>query len=174
MSRDRDPLVLGQVIGDVIDPFVKLASMRVVYGGREITNGTGLRSSSVADQPWVDIQGFNCGSLYTLVMVDPDAPSPTNPTEQEYLLWLVTDIPEASDIRYGNEIVRYECPRAVTGIHRIVYVLFRQNVQQRVERPGWRQNFNTRDFALYYDLGPPVAALYFNCQREHGCGGRRF
>lgn len=73
----------------------------------------------------------------------------------------------------GNEIVRYECPRAVTGIHRIVFVLFRQHVQQRVERPGWRQNFNTRDFGLYYDLGPPVAALYFNCQREHGCGGRR-
>ncbi|MCI82536.1 protein HEADING DATE 3A-like, partial [Trifolium medium] len=39
--------------------------------------------------------------------------------------------------------------------------------------PGWRQNFSTRDFAEVYNLGLPVAALYFNCQRENGSGGRR-
>jgi protein FLOWERING LOCUS T len=33
--------------------------------------------------------------------------------------------------------------------------------------PGWRQKFSTRDFAELYNLGPPpVAAAYFNCQRE--------
>nr|CAB3484942.1 unnamed protein product [Digitaria exilis] len=38
---------------------------------------------------------------------------------------------------------------------------------------GWRPNFNTRDFSALYNLGPPVAAVFFNCQRENGCGGRR-
>lgn len=33
--------------------------------------------------------------------------------------------------------------------------------------PGWRQNFNTKDFAKLYNLGLRVAAVYFNCQREN-------
>nr|WDQ39557.1 flowering locus Tb [Iris germanica] len=170
----RDPLVLGQVIGDVVDPFIKSANLRVVYGDKEISNGTRMKQSVVANQPQIEIEGRDPSTLYTLAMVDPDAPSPTNPTQREYLNWLVTDIPETSDARHGNEIVPYESPRALAGIHRIVFVLFRQEVQQTVYAPGWRPNFNTRDFAAFYNLGPPATALYFNCQRESGCGGRRF
>lgn len=75
--------------------------------------------------------------------------------------------------RAGQEIVCYESPRPTVGIHRFVFVLFRQLGRQTVYAPGWRQNFNTRDFAELYNLGSPVAALYFNCQRESGSGGRR-
>ncbi|RZS20616.1 hypothetical protein BHM03_00053183 [Ensete ventricosum] len=28
----------------------------------------------------------------------------------------------------------------------------------------------SRDFAAVYNLGDPVAAMFFNCQRENGCG----
>lgn len=59
------------------------------------------------------------------------------------------------------------------GIHRIVFVLFRQQGRETVYAPGWRQNFITREFAELYNLGLPVAAVYFNIQRESGCGGRR-
>uniref|UniRef100_A0A0E0ETS6 Uncharacterized protein n=1 Tax=Oryza meridionalis TaxID=40149 RepID=A0A0E0ETS6_9ORYZ len=144
MSRGRDPLTLSQVIGDVLDPFIKSAAMRINYGEKEITNGTGLRSSAVFTAPHVEIEGRDQTKLYTLVMVDPDAPSPSKPEYREYLHWLVTDIPEAID-----------APR------------------QTVYAPGWRQNFNVRDFSAFYNLGPPVAALYFNCQKESGVGGRR-
>ena len=64
-------------------------------------------------------------------------------------------------------------PPSITGIHRIVFVLFRQLGRQVVHAPRWRNNFNTRDFAQVYNLGSPVAAAYFNCQRESGWGGRR-
>ena len=78
------------------------------------------------------------------------------------------------DINFiGLEIVGYESPRPRSGIHRLVLGLFRQPCRQTVVAPGWRQNFNTRDFAEFYNLGLPVAALYFNCQRENGSGGRR-
>ncbi|GJV42753.1 RNA-directed DNA polymerase, eukaryota, reverse transcriptase zinc-binding domain protein [Tanacetum coccineum] len=73
----------------------------------------------------------------------------------------------------GQEIVCYESPRPSMGIHRMVFVLFRQLGRQTVYAPGWRQNFNTKDFAELYNLGSPVAAVYFNCQRESGFGGRR-
>ena len=73
----------------------------------------------------------------------------------------------------GQEVMCYEPPRPTMGIHRFVFVLFQQLGRQTVYAPGWRQNFNTRDFAEFYNLGPPVAAVYFNCQREAGSGGRR-
>ncbi|KAG0544436.1 hypothetical protein BDA96_02G275500 [Sorghum bicolor] len=101
MSRGRDPLALSQVIGDVLDPFIKSATMRINYGDKEITNGTGLRASAVFNAPHVEIEGHDQTKLYTLVMVDPDAPSPSKPEYREYLHWLVTDIPEARDIRFG-------------------------------------------------------------------------
>ncbi len=73
----------------------------------------------------------------------------------------------------GHEVVPYESPRPSMGIHRMVFVIFRQLGREMVYAPGWRQNFNTKEFAELYNLGMPVAAAYFNVQRESGSGGRR-
>ncbi|XP_057540734.1 protein HEADING DATE 3A-like [Amaranthus tricolor] len=86
---------------------------------------------------------------------------------------LVTDIPGTTGASFGLEVVCYESPPPSVGIHRFVFVLFRQLGRQTVYAPGWRQNFNTRDFAEFYNLGLPVAAVFFNGQREGGSGGRR-
>ncbi|KQJ83261.1 protein FLOWERING LOCUS T [Brachypodium distachyon] len=170
----REALAIGHVIGDIVDPFVKAASLKVIYNNKELTNGSELKPSQVANQPRIEIAGRDMRSLYTLVMVDPDSPSPSNPTKREYLHWLVTDIPESTNASYVNEVVSYESPRPTAGIHRCVFILFRQSVRQTIYAPGWRQNFNTRDFSAFYSLGPAVAAVFFNCQRENGCGGRRY
>ncbi|XP_047268822.1 protein FLOWERING LOCUS T-like [Capsicum annuum] len=111
--------------------------------------------------------------FFMKIMVDPDAPSPSNSIFREYLHWLVTDIPATTDTSFGNEVVCYEKPTPSMGIHRFVLVLFRQLGRETVYAPGWRQNFNTRDFAELYNLGLPVASIYFNCHRESGTGGRR-
>ncbi|KAK6793787.1 hypothetical protein RDI58_007240 [Solanum bulbocastanum] len=133
MPRERDPLIVGRVVGDVLDPFTSTIGLRVIYRDREVNNGCELRPSQVVNQPRVEVGG--------------------------------------DDLR--QEIVSYESPRPSMGIHRFVFVLFRQLGRQTVYAPGWRQNFNTRDFAELYNLGLPVAAVYFNCQRETGSGGRR-
>ncbi|KAF8027781.1 hypothetical protein BT93_E0644 [Corymbia citriodora subsp. variegata] len=172
-DRDRDPLVVGRVIGDVLDAFTRSISLRVIYNNREVNNSCELKPSQVVNQPRIEIGGDDLRTFYTLVMVDPDAPSPSDPNLREYLHWLVTDIPATTGASFGHEIVCYESPRPSMGIHRFVFVLFRQLGRQTVYAPGWRQNFNTRDFAELYNLGSPVAALYFNCQRESGSGGRR-
>ncbi|KAL7613249.1 protein HEADING DATE 3A [Lactuca sativa] len=173
MPRERDPLVVGRVIGDVLDSFTKSINLSVTYNDREVSNGCELKPSQVVNQPRVDIGGDDLRAFHTLVMVDPDAPSPSDPNLREYLHWLVTDIPATTGARFGQEIVCYESPRPSMGIHRMVFVLFRQLGRQTVYAPGWRQNFNTKDFAELYNLGSPVAAVYFNCQRESGFGGRR-
>ncbi|XP_077250654.1 protein VERNALIZATION 3-like [Tasmannia lanceolata] len=174
MPRERsDPLIVGRVIGDVLEPFNRSIPLRVIYSNREVTNGCELKPSVVVNQPRVEIGGNDLRTFYTLAMVDPDAPSPSDPTLREYLHWLVTDIPATTSTSFGQEIVGYENPRPTVGIHRFIIVLFRQNARQTVYAPGWRENFNTKDFAELYNLGLPVAAVYFNCQRETGSGGRR-
>lgn len=70
-------------------------------------------------------------------------------------------------------MVCYENPCPTSGIHRVVLILFRQLGRQTVYAPEWRQRFNTREFSENYNLGLPVASVYFNCQKENGCGGRR-
>lgn len=175
MSMSRDSLVLGRVIGDVVDQVSPTVALRVSYNGRRITNGADLRPSGVSARPRVEVGGDDLRQSYTLVMVDPDAPNPSNPTLREYLHWLVTDIPGTTDVNYGREVICYESPRPLAGIHRVVLVLFQQMARGTVDLPPLlRHNFCTRSFAVHHSLGAPVAAAFFTCQPEGGTGGRRF
>uniref|UniRef100_A0A3Q7JIK1 Flowering locus T n=1 Tax=Solanum lycopersicum TaxID=4081 RepID=A0A3Q7JIK1_SOLLC len=160
--RGRDTLELGGVISDVLDPFTRSINLSVVYNHREVINGTNLRPSQITNQPRVEVGGNDLSTFYTLIVVDPDAPSPSNPNLRE----LVTDIPATT----GGMKLYVMSPRPSKGIHRIVFSLFRQLGRETVYAPNWRQNFNTRQFAELYNLGLPVAAVYFNCQRENGTG----
>nr|DAD47269.1 TPA_asm: hypothetical protein HUJ06_017206 [Nelumbo nucifera] len=85
MPRERDPLVVGGVIGDVIDPFNRSISLRVTYNSRDVSNGCEFKPSAVVNQPRVDIGGDDLRTFFTLVMVDPDAPNPSDPSLREYL-----------------------------------------------------------------------------------------
>lgn len=69
----------------------------------------------------------------------------------------------------GREVVPYMGPRPPIGIHRYIFVLFKQPTEPIViSPPPARNNFNTRNFAGEYGLGLPVAATYFNAQKEPG------
>ncbi|XP_013614720.1 PREDICTED: protein TWIN SISTER of FT-like isoform X2 [Brassica oleracea var. oleracea] len=187
----RDPLVLARVVGDVVDPFMRLISLTVNYGQRQVTNGLDLRTSQVLNKPTVEIGGDDLRNLYTLVMVSRCAKSkqPSPPrisplyigletlndysTSTSRAFKLVTDIPATTGTAFGNELVHYENPCPNSGIHRVALMLSRQLRRQTVYAPEWRQRFNTRAFAENNNLGLPVAAVFFNCQRDNGCGGRR-
>ncbi|CAD6336594.1 unnamed protein product [Miscanthus lutarioriparius] len=160
----NDSLTRGHIIGDVLDPFTGSVPLTVMYDGRPVFDGMEFRASAVSVKPRVEIE----------VMVDPDAPNPSNPTLREYLHWMVTDIPASTDDSFGREVIPYENPSPTMGIHRIVLVLYQQLGRGTVFAPQVRQNFNLRNFARRFNLGKPVAAMYFNCQRQTGTGGRRF
>nr|GEZ81168.1 FT like protein [Tanacetum cinerariifolium] len=81
----KDPLVVARVIGDVLDSFTRSINLCVSYDDREVSNGCELKPSQVVNQPRVDIGGDDMRTFHTLVMVDPDAPSPCNPNLGEYL-----------------------------------------------------------------------------------------
>lgn len=67
MSRVRNTLVLGRVIGDVLDSFTRSVSLRVFYNSREVINGSDFRPSYVTHQPRVEIGGVDLGTFYTRV-----------------------------------------------------------------------------------------------------------
>lgn len=66
MARFVDPLVVGRVIGEVVDLFVPSISMTVAYGPKDISNGCLLKPSATAAPPLVRISGSR-NDLYTLV-----------------------------------------------------------------------------------------------------------
>lgn len=68
----------------------------------------------------------------------------------------------------GKEVMEYMGPQPPTGIHRYVFVAFKQNSLMETvrRRPVERGQFNTRQFASENDLGLPAAALYFNSQKQ--------
>lgn len=68
MPNSRNPLVVGRVIGDVLDPFESSIPLRVTYGSRDVTNGCEFKPSQVPNQPRVSVGGDDLRTLYTLVI----------------------------------------------------------------------------------------------------------
>ncbi|KAK4431518.1 CEN-like protein 1 [Sesamum alatum] len=173
MSRQLDPLSVGRVVGEVVDSFIPCVKLTVTYNSnKQVSNGHELMPSVIMAKPRVEIGGEDLRAAYTLVMTDPDVPGPSDPYLREHLHWIVTDIPGTTDASFGREIVSYETPKPVIGIHRYVFVLFRQKARHTVRPPASRDLFNTRRFAEENGLGVPVAAVYFNAQRETACRRR--
>ncbi|CAN6439859.1 unnamed protein product [Victoria cruziana] len=131
--------------------------MSVVYNSnKQVCNGHEFMPSAVVFKPKVGVNGGDLRSFFTLIMTDPDVPGPSDPYLREHLHWRVTDIPGTIDVSFGKEVVAYESPRPNIGIHR----------RQCVCSPSSRDHFNTKRFAEKNELGLPVAAVYFNAQRE--------
>ncbi|CAL0332132.1 unnamed protein product [Lupinus luteus] len=169
-----DPLAIGRVIGDVVDYFTPNVKMSVTYNhNKQVYNGFEFFPSSVTTKPKVQVHGGDMRSFFTLVMTDPDVPGPSDPYLREHLHWIVTDIPGTTDATFGKEVVKYEMPRPNIGIHRFVFLLFKQKGRQTVNKiPSSMDLFNARNFAYVNDLGPPVAAVFFNAQRETAARNR--
>ncbi|KAM7264178.1 hypothetical protein ACFE04_001861 [Oxalis oulophora] len=169
-TRALEPLIVGRVIGDVLDPYIPTMKMTITYNRKLVCNGCEFFPSAVTTKPKVEIEGGDMRSFFTLVMTDPDAPGPSDPYLKEHLHWIVTDIPGTTDATFGREVVSYEIPMPNIGIHRYVFVLFQQKRRNTVNpipsMSSSRNHFSTRDFAAQNDLGLPVSAVYFNAQRE--------
>ena len=66
MASCVDPLVVGRVIGEVVDLFVPTMSMSVNYGSKHVNNGCDMKPSMAINPPTVQITGRG-SDLYTLV-----------------------------------------------------------------------------------------------------------
>lgn len=68
IMSSSDPLVVGRVIGDVIDSFAPSVTMAVTFNSnRQVFNGHELFPSWVTLKPKVEILGGDMRSFFTLV-----------------------------------------------------------------------------------------------------------
>ncbi|CAK9302838.1 unnamed protein product [Gordionus sp. m RMFG-2023] len=104
-------------------------NVQVMYDRGEISvnNGTVLKTSQVKDQPSLKWK-YAEDSLYTLIKIDPDAPSKADPTSREWRHWLVVNIPR-DDVNEGNIVSSYKGagPPKGTGFHRYIFLVYKQN-----------------------------------------------
>nr|QDK54860.1 FLOWERING LOCUS T-like 2-2 [Chenopodium ficifolium] len=95
-TPDQNITTSLRVIGDVVDAIDSPVTLNIIYNNEIVTAGGEFLPSQVVSQPRVEVGG-HLGTFYTLVIVNPDAPSPRNPSLKEYMHWLVTDIPGNSE-----------------------------------------------------------------------------
>lgn len=90
--------------------------------------GNELKPTQTKDAPNVNWAAEE-GVYYTLIKVDPDAPTRNDPKLREFRHWLVMNILE-SDVKSGDEITQYIGAGAPKGtglnIHRYIYLVFKQ------------------------------------------------
>lgn len=70
MSRIMDPLVVGRVIGDVLDIFTQSVKLSITYGtNRRVSNGHEFMPTALTVKPRVEIGGVDMREAYTLVIM---------------------------------------------------------------------------------------------------------
>ena len=91
-----------------------------------VHRGNVIKPSEAKLAPEVEFSSDEEGSLWTLVMSNPDGHFYQD--EAEYLHWMVANIPSNGDISKGEVICPYlqPFPPFGTGFHRHVFVLYKQ------------------------------------------------
>lgn len=112
-------------------------------------------------------------SLYTLCMVDPDAPRTKEPNQpNQWNHWTVGNIP-GNQIARGQPLVDYlpPCPAQNSPPHRYTYMVYKQPARINFNKPRVpaysflnRDGFSLRSFAQKYQLGNPIAGNFFKCR----------
>ncbi|MCO5607034.1 hypothetical protein L7F22_061225 [Adiantum nelumboides] len=169
----KEQLEKGKVVPDVVSGLApELVDLRVFYNEVEVVNGVALRKAQTQIKPHVELHDpsavRSAHDLYALLMVDPDAPSPTKPSFRNFLHWLVVNVPGSvapsqEMWQLGQELVSYMGPAPPEGDHRYVFLLFKQVCKMPVEglSKDNRKSFDVEAFAKAHKLGHAVGGLYF-------------
>ncbi|KAI8884803.1 PEBP-like protein [Backusella circina FSU 941] len=96
--------------------------------GEDVALGNFIKPEDSAQQPTVNFIPDDENSHYTLVLIDPDAPTRDDPKMSPYRHWVVCNIPGSSNFVQATEISSYmgPAPPPGTGDHRYIYLLYKQ------------------------------------------------
>lgn len=160
-----------QVIPDAIDQS-PAALLSVTYcNDKMVRPGDEFKPLEVREQPAIKWEGKN-NKYYTLLMVDLDVPSRSDPKSGELVHWLIGNI-LGSVGSSGDVYIEYigAGPPKDSGLHRYVFLLYEQEGRMDFEEPKVnattvrpRFGFKARKFAEKYNLGNPVAGNFFQAE----------
>ena len=132
--------------------------MKVLYNNSEIKNGAFLTPLETRFEPMVEYRA-NPGTLYTLIMHDPDA------VGGNLLHWVTVNI-------HGNKsdkLLQYKgpAPPKGTGTHRYILLLYEQG-----ERIKARLSERSMSMANFYEnlhtKLHPISTVYFTSKSQDG------
>ncbi|KAF2895553.1 hypothetical protein ILUMI_10617 [Ignelater luminosus] len=166
-----DVFIANKIVPDVID-VAPLEKLEVSYlkSNKKIDLGNELKPIDTSEPPAISYEA-DSDSFYTLMMVDPDAPNRKIPIFGEWNHWLIVNIP-GTELKDGETIREYlKCgPPPLTGLHRYVFLLFKQADKINFNEPHssdtyiFRARFSTKKFIKKYNLGNPIAGNFFLAQ----------
>lgn len=161
-----------EIVPDVLDSFAPTdVKLSVSYGSHQVELGNVLTPTQVKEPPSVTWNA-KADEFYTLCLTDPDAPTRKEAKWREWHHWLVVNIP-GNALGSGEVLSQYvgAGPPPNTGLHRYVFVLYRQPGKINATEPrltnrsaDGRGGFKVRSFASKYHLGNPVAVRFFQAQ----------
>ncbi|KAL9642488.1 hypothetical protein ABK040_011055 [Willaertia magna] len=172
-----------------LDKYKDTIDFKVIYNQNEVVNfGSKLNATQVLSEPEIQIKVndhqqphslFKAGHYFTVVMIDPDAPSRRHPTHRSYLHYIQTNMPLNEKEGYasskeGTYIAKYATPSPPkdSGPHRYVFVLYEHSNKLSYSK-SWlstdkegRQNFNLELWAKEHNLNEPIALTCFEHEYE--------
>ncbi|EEB96198.1 hypothetical protein MPER_04706, partial [Moniliophthora perniciosa FA553] len=114
------------------------------------------------------VEGLDCAGPFVVAAVDPDAPTPQDPTNAQIRHFLGGDFTnEGGALTNSTPAItsfRQPTPPAGSPAHRYVFLLFRQSPefdqQTLVNSSSPVQLFNISSFAAATGLGDPIAGTF--------------
>ena len=173
---------LDGIVPDVLSAVPDIMDMDVAWGDLSLGQGHSgitLKPSQVHDVPEVEFVAQDETDFYTLMVVDPDAPSRADPKFREWVHWVTVNI-QGSDVRTGEDLFGYvgAGPPKGTGLHRYVFLLYRQpygQIEFNEKKLGCGQDteasrgkFSAKEFSRKYNLGDPYAVKFFKAEYDEG------
>jgi len=142
----------------------------VEYNKRSIECANNYKLTGLFDKrPSVKFENqFEDGKYYTLVMLDPDAPSRKNPKFRSWLHWIVINI-QSGSAKNGTEMFPYQPPTPPpgSGKHRYIFFLLPQEQRQKsVENVRDRANFDLNKYASQNKISRVSGFLYFTTESK--------
>lgn len=128
--------------------------------------GNELSVAATRGQPSILFSKADKDLLYTLAMVDPDAPSRTNPRFGQWNHWLVINIPGSVNMEGGKTLTEYmgPSPPRGSGPHRYVLLLYAQKHKVDLQVSSRRNNFNIENWTEGF--GELVAGNFFYAENQ--------
>jgi len=135
--------------------------LEVTYPGLfPLAPGDSLAVSEAKKIPSIRLEEASKEQLFTVAMVDPDAPSRKNPRAAQWLHWILTNVEgerliSGQDLM-GEEVTAYAGPSPPkgSGPHRYVFLVWQQQQAVSMESPRSRllQKWSFIDFLLFANI----------------------
>lgn len=137
-----------------------------------LSPGDTLTISEARKMPSVRLESASKDKLYTVAMVDPDAPSRKNPRAAQWIHWIVINVDgktllSGEDLR-GDEVTEYAGPSPPrgSGPHRYVLLVWEQHHSVSMDSPRSRARGDISKIVKSLDLKEPVAGNFFLAENK--------